>query len=182
MARIRPPAAGRGEYQAGRALHGLRHSLLPHRLSGEQPDPGLERLGVSRQLAGSRAQPPHDQQFSGGHGPGLSGAVRSLLHAQSRRQSGGHQDHRMRDCRPRLRAGLGQARAALGQDRKESRDRGLGSRRHGLRATARPRRPRRARISRNTPRPVGFSATAFPTSRWRSITSIAAWRRWIWKA
>ena len=52
----------------------------------------------------------------------------------------------MRDRRSRLRAGLDQARAALGQDRKESRDRGLGSRRHGLRATARPRRPRRARV------------------------------------
>ena len=50
----------------------------------------------------------------------------------------------MRDRRPRLRAGLDQARAALGQDRKESRDRRLGSRRHGLRAAARPRRPRRA--------------------------------------
>ena len=52
----------------------------------------------------------------------------------------------MRDCRPRLRAGLDQARAALGQDRKDRRDRGLGSRRHGLRATARARRPRRACI------------------------------------
>src|SRR4030088_1056248 len=41
VARIRPPAAGRGEHEAGGALHGLRHSLLPHRLSGEQPDPGL---------------------------------------------------------------------------------------------------------------------------------------------
>ena len=52
----------------------------------------------------------------------------------------------MRDRRPRLRAGLDQARAALGQDRKEGRDRGLGSRRHGLRAAARARRPRRARV------------------------------------
>ena len=41
VARIRPPAAGRGEQEAGGTLHGLRHSLLPHRLSGEQPDPGL---------------------------------------------------------------------------------------------------------------------------------------------
>ena len=37
--------------------------LLPHRLSGEQPDPGLERPGLPRQLAGGRAQPAHDQQF-----------------------------------------------------------------------------------------------------------------------
>jgi glutamate synthase (NADPH/NADH) small chain len=32
--------------------------------------------------------------------------------------------------------------------------------------------------SRNTPRRAGSCATAFPTSRWRSITSTAAWRRW----
>ena len=31
--------------------------------------------------------------------------------------------------------------------------------------------------TRNTPRPAGFCATAFPTSRWRSITSTAASRR-----
>ena len=43
-------------------------------------------------------------------------------------------------------AGLDQAGAAVGQDRQESRDRRLGSRRHGLRAAARARRPRRARV------------------------------------
>ena len=41
--RIRGAAAARGAEEAGRALHGLRHPLLPHRLPGEQPDPGLER-------------------------------------------------------------------------------------------------------------------------------------------
>ena len=146
MARIRPAAARRGQPQAGRALHGLRHSLLPHRLSGEQPDPGLERSGLSRQLAGGRAQPPHHQQFPRGDRPRLPGAVRGLLHAQHRRQSGDHQDDRMRDRRPRLRAGLGEAGAALGQDRKEGRGRRLGPRRHGLRPAARPRRARRARV------------------------------------
>ena len=40
----------------GRALHGLRHSVLPHRLPGQQPDPGLERPRLSRRLeAGARA-------------------------------------------------------------------------------------------------------------------------------
>jgi hypothetical protein len=34
--------------EAGGALHGLRHSLLPwaDRLPGAQPDPGLERPGL----------------------------------------------------------------------------------------------------------------------------------------
>ena len=78
-------------YDAGRALHGLRHALLPRhrprrpdRLSGEQPNPGLERSRLSRRLAGGRAQPALDQQFSGGHRPRLSGAVRGLMHAQHR--------------------------------------------------------------------------------------------------
>ena len=49
---IRPAAAaGRGR-AAGRALHGLRHSVLSQRLPGQQPDPRLERPGPSRPLAG----------------------------------------------------------------------------------------------------------------------------------
>ena len=48
-------------------------------------------------------------------------ALRSVLHAQHRRQSGDHQDHRMRDRRPRDRAGLDQARAAGGRPARRSR-------------------------------------------------------------
>ena len=141
--------------QAGGALHGLRHSVLPRlecghrradRLPGQQPDPGLERPGLSRPLAGGRAQPALDQQFPGSDRPRLPGAVRGVLHAQHRRQPGHHQDDRMRDRRPRLRAGLGEAGAAEHQDRQEGRRRRLGSGRHGLRAAARARRPRRARV------------------------------------
>ena len=36
-----------------RALHGLRHSVLPHRLPGQQHHSGLERSGLSRPLEGS---------------------------------------------------------------------------------------------------------------------------------
>ena len=168
--------------QAGGALHGLRHPLLPHRLSGEQPDPRLERPRLSRQLAGSRAQPAHHQQFSGSHRPRLSGAVRGVLHAQPRRQSGDHQDHRMRDRRPRLRAGLGRAGAAGGQDRKARRDRRLGARRAWLAPSSSRASGTTCTCSRDTPRPAGCCATAFPTSRWRSITSTGASRRWRRKA
>ena len=54
----------------GRALHGLRRALLPRhqpahrradRLPGQQPDPGLERSGLPRQLGRGRAQPALDQ-------------------------------------------------------------------------------------------------------------------------
>ena len=37
-----------------RALHGLRHSLLPHRLPGEQHHSGLERSGLSRSTGKKR--------------------------------------------------------------------------------------------------------------------------------
>ena len=40
--------------------------------------------------------------FPGVHRAGVPGALRGLVHAQSRGQSGHHQDHRMRDRRPRL--------------------------------------------------------------------------------
>ena len=42
--RCRRPRSAR----AGRALHGLRHSVLSQRLPGQQPDPRLERPGLSR--------------------------------------------------------------------------------------------------------------------------------------
>ena len=37
---------------AGRALHGVRRAVLPQRLPGQQPDPGLERPRLPRPLAG----------------------------------------------------------------------------------------------------------------------------------
>ena len=53
---VHPPAARRGDERAGRALHGLRHPVLPDGLPGEQHHPGLERPRVPRPLArGARA-------------------------------------------------------------------------------------------------------------------------------
>ena len=126
LARIRPAAAGGGLPHPGRALHELRRALLPgHKLSrrprlpGQQPDPRLERHGLCRQLGGGGAQPAFDQQLSGIYRPGLSGAVRSLLHAQHRREPGHHQIDRMRDRRPRHSKGA--SRAAGRADRQEGR-------------------------------------------------------------
>ena len=116
--------------------------------------PDWNDLVYARQLGRGRAQPALHQQFPGGDRPRLPGAVRSVLHAQHRRQPGHHQDHRMRDRRPRLRERLDQAGAAAAQDRQEGRGDRLRPGRHGLRAAARARRPRRASLRESTPRPA----------------------------
>ena len=101
LRRVHRSAPRAGDARPGGALHELRHSLLPrHRLGraghaglpGQQPDPGLERPRLQRQLGRGRAQPALDQQFPGSHRPRLSGAVRGVLHAEHPGQSGHHQD------------------------------------------------------------------------------------------
>ena len=96
---------GRGGRETGRALHGLRHSLLPwpDRLPGAQPDPRLERPRLQRQLGRGDPQPAFDQQFPGIHRPRLPGALRGSLHAEPRRHAGRHQDGRAGDRRQGLR-------------------------------------------------------------------------------
>ena len=63
---------GRQGAHAGRALHGLRRSVLPYRLSGEQHHSGLERPGVSRALERSDPRAALHQQFPGVHRAHLS--------------------------------------------------------------------------------------------------------------
>ena len=108
--------------------------------------PDWNDLVYSRQLGRGGAQSALHQQFSGSDRPGLPGAMRGVLHAQHRRQSGHHQDHRMRDRRSRHQERLDQAGTLRGQDRQEGRGGGLRPRRHGLRPAARARRPRRASL------------------------------------
>ena len=78
--------------------------------------------------------------FPGVHRPHLPGAVRSLLHAQHRRQPGHHQDHRMRDRRPRLGQWLAAAGDRAEQDRQEDRRGRLRPGGPRLRAATRARR------------------------------------------
>ena len=147
LARVRPAAAGGGAARSRpRAAWIAASPIATHRLPGQQPDPGLERPRLSRRLGRGRGQPALDQQFPGGDRPRLPGAVRGLLHAQHRRQPGHHQDHRMRDRRPRHRGRLDQARTAGAQDRQEGRHRRLRPGGPRLRPAARARRPRRARL------------------------------------
>ena len=75
------------------ALHGLRHSLLPHRphgfrhgqrLPGQQPDPRVERPHLPRPLEGSARTPSQDEQLPGIHRPRLPRSLRRLLRARRR--------------------------------------------------------------------------------------------------
>ena len=74
-------------------------------------------------------------------GPHLSCAVRGLLHAQYRRQSGHDQNHRMRHRRSRLGKRLAEAGDRAGKNRQEGRGDRLWPGRACLRAAARARRP-----------------------------------------
>ena len=65
----------------------------------------------------------------------------AVVHAQHPGCPGDDQDDRMRDHRPRLRGGLGDAGTARAQDRQDGRRGRLGSGRPRLRPAARPRRP-----------------------------------------
>ena len=136
--------------------------------------PDWNDLVYQRQLGRSLAQPALDQQFPGIHRPHLPGAVRGLLHAEHRRQSRHHQDHRMRDRRPRLGKRLAQAgsrRAARPARRSPS----SAPARRAWPARSSSRAPAmRCMCSRSTPRPAACCATAFPISRWRSTSSTAA--------
>ncbi len=165
---------------AGRALHGLRHSVLPLGLPGQQSDPGLEQPGLSRPVASRARNAAFDQQFPGIHRPHLPGAVRGGLHAQHRRQSGHDQDDRMRDRRSRLGGRLDPAADPRAPHRQEHRRRGLRAGRHGLRAAARARRPRRHVVRKARPRrrPAALRHSRFQDGKAaRSTGACARWRR-----
>ena len=134
LARVPPAPRGEAPAAAGRALHGLRHAVLPHRhadqrhglrLPDQQPHPGVERPGLPRSLARGARPAAQDQQFPGVHRPRLPGAVRRLLRARHQRSAGHDQEHRVRDHRPRLGRGLDAAGAARSAHRQESRRRRL---------------------------------------------------------
>ena len=121
--------------RAGGALHGLRHPVLSQRLSGQQPDPGLEQPGLSPPVGGRAPHAAFHQQLPGVHRPHLPRAVRGILHAEHRRQPGDHQDDRVRHRRSRLAGRLDQAASAVASHRQA---------RRGGRAPARPAWPVRS--------------------------------------
>ena len=148
---------------AGRALHGLRRALLPHRLPAQQHHSRLERPGLPRPLARSRAPAACHQQFPGIHRPHLSRAVRSGLRAGHQRAAGHHQADRKDHRRPRLRGGLDPPRAAA-RPHRQARGRGrFRARRPGRGAATGARRPRGHRLREDRPhrRPAALRHSQF---------------------
>ena len=101
LGRVPRAAPGQEAPGPGRALHGLRHPLLPHRradrrpghrLPHPQPDPGVERPRLPRPLAGGARPPAQDEQLPRVHRPRLPGALRRLVRARHHRPAGHHQE------------------------------------------------------------------------------------------
>ena len=125
-----PYPAGRAR-EAGRPLHGLRHSVLSSGLSARQPDSGLERSGLPRSLARGDRSPARDQQLPRVHGQAVSRAVRRRVRPRHQRGSGHHQVDRGVDHRSRVGRGVGHAADAGDQHLQASRGRRLGPGRPG---------------------------------------------------
>ena len=109
---FRRPARG-GAARAGRALHGLRHPVLPRGLPARQPDPGLERPRAPRQ----RWREAIDQLHATNNFPEFTGLIcpapcESACVLDDQRRPGDDRADRAGDRRARLRGGLGRARPA----------------------------------------------------------------------
>ena len=108
----------------GRPLHGLRHPVLPQRLSAGQPDPRVERPRVEGGVAPGHRAPARDEQLPRVHRPALPGAVRDGVRARHQPAGGDDQAGRGQHHRPGLRQRHGHpaaARAAHRQDRRRRR-------------------------------------------------------------
>ncbi len=122
----------------------MRRAVLPQRLPAREPDSRLERSRLSRPLQGRDRPAARDQQLSRVHRQALPGAVRGGVRA---RDTGGRRGHdqadRERDHQPRLRGGLGRARASARGDRSGGGGGGLRAGGHGGGPAAAPGGPRR---------------------------------------
>ncbi len=112
LSRVRPRAQRRRGREAGRALHGLRHPVLPDRLPGQQHHSRLERPGLPPPVAAGARRAAFDEQLSRIHRPRLPRAVRGGVHAQHQQRSRRHQVDRALHHRQGLGGGLGRAAAA----------------------------------------------------------------------
>ena len=152
LPRVHPRARRRRGVEAGRALHGLRHPVLPDRLPGQQHHSGLERPRLPRSSGESALDVLHStNNFPEFTGRVCPGAVRGGVHAQHQQRSGRHQVDRALHHRQGLGGRLGRAAAAGAQDRQARRRRRLGPGGPGVRAAARARRPRRRAVREGRP-------------------------------
>ena len=168
LPRVHPRARRRRRVEAGRALHGLRHSVLPERLSGQQHHSGLERPRLPHAVEATRS----------------TSCIRRTTSPSSPAASA------RRRARRRARSTSTTIRWASSRSSTSSSTRAATkagwcrSRRRTRRASASPssaraRRASRARsssraqattscCSRRKTASAGCCATAFPISRWRS--------------
>ena len=140
------PRAAADHRRAGRALHGLRHPVLPPGLPAGQHHPGVERPGLAQRLAGRDRAAARDQQLPGVHRSPVPRSVRDGLRARHQPAGGDDQERRGLDHRQGVGVGLrlpAAARVVVGQDRRRRRVRPGGPR---GRAAADPRRPHRRRL------------------------------------
>ena len=164
---------------AGRALHGLRHPVLPHRLPAREPHPRLERPRVPRPLAATRSTGCTRPTTSPSSPAGCArrrARPRACSASTSRRSRSSRSRSRSSTARG-TRAGSRRVPPTV-QHRQARRGRRLRSGRPRRRAAAHPRRSRRRRATSAPTASAGCCATASPSSRWRSATSTAASRRW----
>ena len=75
----------------GRPLHGLRHPVLPQRLSAGQPHPRVERPRVAGGVAPGDRPAARDQQLPRVHRPALPGALRDGVRARHQPAGGDDQ-------------------------------------------------------------------------------------------
>ena len=88
--------------RAGGPLHGLRRPVLPPGLPARQPDPRLERPGLSRPVEDRHRAAPRDQQLPRVHRQALPRALRDRLRPRPDRRARRHQADRGVDHRPGL--------------------------------------------------------------------------------
>ena len=134
-------------------------------------------------LAGRHPRAALDQQFPGVHRAHLPGAVRSRLRARDQRAAGDHQADREDHRRSRLRAKAGSSPSRR-RSRTGKRVAVVGSGPAGLAAAQQLARAGHCGhgVRKEPTASADCCATAFPISRWRSISSTAAWSRWRPKA
>ena len=164
---------------AGVALHGLRHSVLPSGLPARQPDSGLERSRLSRSLAARRSTGCTRRTTfpSSPDGCALRRARRRACSASTtspvtiKATEVAIVDRAFAEgWVVAAAAGVAHGQDGGGRRLRTGRARGRG--------TIESRGPHASRSSSAPIASAACCATAFPSSSWRRVCSIAAWRCW----